>query len=73
MISLEVRVNGMLIAAASLVNRGVLEGGMHDYEAQYTMFTVDNDGPPAIGHFRVEHARRDGAMKLIKAVVERML
>lgn len=73
MISVEVRVNGSLIAAASVVNRGALEGGLHEYEAQTMLFPANNDEPPVPGHFRLKHAREDGAMKLIRKVVERML
>ena len=73
MISLEVRVNGSLIAAASVVNRGPLDNGCCEYEAQTVLFPTDNAGHPTTRSFRCEHKRADGAMKLMKQIVEEML
>lgn len=72
MISVEIRVNGGLIAVASVVNRGAA-GVLHEYEVQSVLMPLNNAGPADSRHFTVQHDRMDGALSLIHNVIERMM
>ena len=72
MISVEIRVNGSLIATAGVVNRGPA-GVLQEYEVQSVLMPLDNRGPADSRHFKVHHNRDDGALSLIHNVIERMM
>ena len=80
MISVEIRINGGLVAAARVATRGKVgvspygpASGLHEYEVQSVMMPLNNSGPADSRHFTVQHDRDDGALSLIHQVIERMM
>jgi hypothetical protein len=72
MISLEVRVNGSIIAAATVVNVGNCEDGRCLYGVRSIQFPVSHKDETIVRDFELKHRRDDGAMALISAVAGRM-
>jgi hypothetical protein len=71
MLTVEIRINGSIIAAIEAVNRGpVTVGGIYRYEYQGFTFPIDNSGPAHAVHGFVEHRRSDGAAKLVALLSE---
>lgn len=68
MLSVEIRVNGSLIAAFAAINRGAVDStGRYRYEYQGVRFPVDF-GPPVATNGFIEHMRQDGAEVLVAAL-----
>lgn len=66
MLSVEIRINGTIIAAICACNRGLVStGGMYRYEYQGVTFPVDNSGPVATVHGFIQHERTRGAQALV--------
>lgn len=73
MITLEVRVNGNIIATASVINTGtVLEDGRTVYDARTMQFPINHEEDAVVGRLQILHKRADGAMSLIQKVAKEM-
>lgn len=73
MITLEVRVNGSIIAAATIVQQGPCEDGRHLYNARTIQFPLDHKDETKVRDFSIKHQREDGAMALMAIVSKEMM
>lgn len=72
MITVEIRVNGSLIAAANVSNTGEMKGQHYLYDVQAAEWPLRGNGP--ITHSsQLYHERSAGAIVLIQEVLKSMI
>lgn len=66
MLTVELRVNGAIVSALTVTNKGDRGGGLCEYEFRWMGFPIDNTDPCKSWHGTLNHRRQGGAEVLCK-------
>ena len=70
MLTVEIRINGSIITAATVHNTGEVVAGKSHYEYQCVRFPADCRGPAETTHGFFNHKRSEGAEALVSTLMK---
>jgi hypothetical protein len=70
MLTVEIKVNGVLVAAINAINRGGEAFGRCEYEWASAEFRMQWNGPPVVHDGKLTHDRPDGCIELTRRLCE---